>query len=184
MTAILHALLYGSAKEDKDPARLLQRMNEEFHAIGRRAKETLFVTAVHMIIDAGNHLIRYAVAGHPSPLVVDRNTGDVSALVPEDQATAAAGLYDDTVYTYAEFSIDKELSILLYTDGVTEAQNARQEEFGIDRLVQAVGDACGPDRRGLLPEHVMDSLEAFMDTAPAMDDICLLSINVAKSPKR
>jgi hypothetical protein len=30
----------------------------------------------------------------------------------------------------------------------------------------------------------MDSLEAFMDTAPAMDDICLLSINVAKSPKR
>jgi serine phosphatase RsbU (regulator of sigma subunit) len=184
MTAILHALLYSSAKDDHDPARLLQRMNEEFHAIGDRANEMLFVTAIHMIIDTDRHVIHYAIAGHPSPLVVDRTTGDVTALVPSDQSTVAAGLYADTVYESAEMSIDKELSILLYTDGVTEAQNPQQEEFGIQRLIQAVGEACTPGSQCPLPEAIVEALDPFMDTAPALDDICLLSVNITEAQKK
>ncbi len=184
MTAILHALISDTAKKNDGPEHLLQRMNEEFHAIGQRTGDTVFVTAIHMVIDTHRQSIRYAAAGHPSPLIVDHQTGSVDLLVPEDRPTPAAGLLQDTVYTGIERKMDKEQTILLYTDGVTEAVNPREEEFGVARLIQAIKDCRKDDRKMPLPNYVLDALDAFMDTAVAMDDICLVAIDVSKAGKR
>jgi serine phosphatase RsbU (regulator of sigma subunit) len=181
MTAILHALIYSAAKDDDDPARLLQRMNEEFHAIGQRTGETIFVTAVHLIIDTRRCIVRYAAAGHPSPLIIDRASGVITPLIPADRKTAAAGLFVDSVYAGAELPVDREQTILLYTDGVTEAQNPQHEEFGTLRLLQAVGEVCTQKKQCALPEYLIETLDTFMDTAPALDDICLVSIDISKA---
>lgn len=184
MTAILHALISDTAKSDNDPAHLLQRMNEEFHAIGERVGDMVFVTAIHMIIDTQTSTIRYAVAGHPSPLIIDHSSGSVGLLIPEGLSTPAAGLLPDTVYEGAECAIDKDQSILLYTDGVIEAQNPLEEEFGTDRLIRAVEECFSEERGSMLPKYVLEVLEDFMDTAVAMDDICLVAVDVSKMTKR
>jgi serine phosphatase RsbU (regulator of sigma subunit) len=183
MTAILHALISDAAKTAGDPALLLQRMNKEFYDIGQRTGDTLFVTAIHLIIDTRLQTIRYAVAGHPSPLIIEHASEDVKPLIPEDQPTPAAGLLEDTVYHGMEIKIEKEQSILLYTDGVTEARNPQDEEFGIDRLIQAVKECSRAGRKASLPQYVLEILESYMDTAVAMDDICVVAIDVAKAGK-
>jgi serine phosphatase RsbU (regulator of sigma subunit) len=184
MTAILHALISDMAKNDSDPAHLLQRMNKEFYGIGQRTGDTLFVTAIHMIIDTQLRTIRYAFAGHPSPLILDAASGSVDLLIPEDRPTPAAGLLPDTVYHGMETPIEKEETILLYTDGVTEARNPQDEEFGIHRLIQTV-QACGVEnRKASIPHYVLEILESYMDTAMAIDDICLVAIDISKAEKR
>ncbi|HSR88312.1 MAG TPA: PP2C family protein-serine/threonine phosphatase, partial [Pontiella sp.] len=184
MTAILHALISDTAKADSDPSHLLQRMNKEFYDIGQRTGDTLFVTAIHLIIDTRLRTIRYAVAGHPSPLIIDHASGNVELLIPEDQPAPAAGLLPDTVYSGMERKIEKEQSILLYTDGVTEARNPQDEEFGTDRLIQTVKVCCETGRKASLPKYVLEILESYMNTAVAMDDICLVAIDILKARKR
>ena len=184
MTAILHALISDTAKNDGDPSHLLERMNEEFYAIGQRTGDTIFVTAIHLIIDTHRRTIRYAVAGHPSPLIIDHASCAVDLLIPEDQSTPAAGLLPGTAYHGLELNLDKEQTILLYTDGVTEARNPQDEEFGSNRLIQAVKECCAAGRKTALPKYVLEILESYMDTALAMDDICLVAIDISRARKR
>jgi sigma-B regulation protein RsbU (phosphoserine phosphatase) len=96
----------------------------------------------------------------------------------------AAGLFADTVYTSYVTPIDREQTILLYTDGITEARNPQNEEFGTPRLLQAVKECCSFGRTCVFPEHLIETVEDFMDTAPALDDICLVSIDISQAQKR
>ena len=82
-----------------------------------------------------------------------------------------------------ECKIEKEQTILLYTDGVTEARNPLDEEFGASRLIQAIKECCGANRKASLPKYVLEILESFMDTAVPLDDICLVTIDISKAGK-
>jgi len=178
MTAILHALIADTPKDDDSPEPLLQRMNEEFYAIGQRTGDMVFVTAVHLIIDTRRREIRYALAGHPSPLVLDHASGRVYPLVSDDATTPAAGLIGDTLYSGSEYRLEKPQTLLLYTDGVTEARNPGGQEFGLTRLMQLAADYLADGGTGSLPAFVLEHLETFMDAAVAGDDICMVSIDI------
>ncbi|QHI68330.1 SpoIIE family protein phosphatase [Tichowtungia aerotolerans] len=179
MTAILHALLHSIEKTPEKPSRLLQRMNEEFFAIGNKTNETVFVTAVHLIIDTFAGVIRYASAGHPAPLVLDRETGDVR-LLPIPGKPPAVGLIEDFTYEDSEMDINSEQTLLLYTDGATEAMNPKQEEFGQARLIETVRKAHEYSELDNLSGYILENLETFMDSAPALDDICLISAGLTR----
>ena len=180
MTAVLHALIHSVEKDAVAPGDLLQRMNDEFLAIGRKTQETIFVTAVHMIIDTSRGRIRYACAGHPSPLLVDHASGDIVPLKVDSEQNPAVGLLQEAVYTNVEMPVEGDISLLLYTDGVTEAMNPQREEFGYDRLLATVASAHREGELEHLPRYVLENLETYMDIAPAMDDICLVSIDLTR----
>ena len=76
--------------------------------------------------------------------------------------------------------VEGNISLLLYTDGVTEAMNVGREEFGNDRLMATVASAHRDGELEHLPRYILESLETFMDIAPAMDDICLVSIDLTR----
>ncbi len=180
MTAVLHALIHSVEKDASDPGDLLQRMNDEFLAIGSKTAETVFVTAVHMIIDTSRGMIRFACAGHPPPLLVDHASGEIVPLVTSGEQSPAVGLIKDAAYTNEEVPVEGDISLLLYTDGVTEAMNVGREEFGNDRLMATVASAHRDGELEHLPRYILESLETFMDIAPAMDDICLVSIDLTR----
>lgn len=180
MTAILYTLLYSTPKNE-DPARLLEKMNREFYSLGLRTQETVFVTAAHLVIDTRTCQIQYASAGHPAPLVVDLATGFTHELTQDEgEHFPAAGLIEDTVYRSATYPITKEQTLLLYTDGAIEAQNADNHEFGHDRLLETITDAYRAGKMAHLPQYLIETLESFMDTASALDDICLVSVGITK----
>jgi len=114
-----------------------------------------FVTAFYGILDASNRTLSYSNAGHNPPLLID-NEGKTRFL---DQGEQPLGMFRDTRYHEYYHSFRPGEILLLYTDGVTEAQDENEEEFGRDRLAEAVKANSSLTARELvakLQKSVMD----------------------------
>ncbi len=82
--------------------------------------------------------MRCASAGHPSPLIGNRQTGNVEELFGALRGNPALGLLSESDYTVFERPMHKDDVILLYTDGVVEALNRSDQFYGKERLVSAI----------------------------------------------
>ncbi len=109
-----------------EPAKLLAGMNAAL--IGNTQQQ--FVTAAYVYLDAEAGELRYSAAGHP-PMLLMRRSGEVLD-VEENGLILAA--FSSSLYTTAVRRLEAGDRLLLYTDGITEASNARREEFGLERL--------------------------------------------------
>src|SRR5437868_4853433 len=96
-----------------------------------------FVTAFYGILDATNHTIAYSNAGHNPALLMDK---DGTARF-EERGGVPLGMFRDTRYYEYFETIEPGQMLVLYTDGVTEAMNSAGEEYGRERLVDAVRQA-------------------------------------------
>jgi sigma-B regulation protein RsbU (phosphoserine phosphatase) len=111
-----------------DPARVLNALNR---ALCRQLKQG-FVTAVYGVIDLERRVMTAANAGHPWPLI-GRSDGSI---VEIQEHGLLLGLLPDASYVNTEIDLREGDLILLYTDGVTEAQNAKAEFFDVERVRQ------------------------------------------------
>ena len=117
--------------------------------------------------DAARRLV-YANCGHNPPLVL-RADGSCERLLP---TAPVMGLIADWTCEEAEVDIAPGDRLVVFSDGVTEARNAREEEFGEARLVEAVLRE-GPRPLALLPAAILAAVEGFTGT-PQADDVTLL----------
>jgi sigma-B regulation protein RsbU (phosphoserine phosphatase) len=109
-----------------EPAQLLAGMNAAL--IGNTQQQ--FVTAAYVYLDAEAGELRYSAAGHP-PMLLLRRSGEVLDIEENGLILAA---FSSSLYTTAVRRLEAGDRLLLYTDGITEASNARREEFGLERL--------------------------------------------------
>jgi sigma-B regulation protein RsbU (phosphoserine phosphatase) len=93
-----------------------------------------FVTAFYGILDAANRTVAYSNAGHNPPFLMEAD-GTVHF---EERGGVPLGMFRDTRYYEFFATIEPGQVLVLYTDGVTEAMNRAREEYGRDRLVEAV----------------------------------------------
>src|SRR5262252_370883 len=93
-----------------------------------------FVTAFYGILDATNRTLAYSNAGHNPPLLIDL---DGTAHF-EERGGVPLGMFRDSRYYEYYATIAPGQILVLYTDGLTEAMNATEEEYGKERLVEAV----------------------------------------------
>lgn len=90
-----------------------------------------FVTLFYGELDFENDTFTYVNAGHNPPLVFDTKEGVVDEL---SEGGTLIGIQESSVYNSRSIDLKKGQSIVLYTDGITEAQNEAEEQFGEDRL--------------------------------------------------
>jgi sigma-B regulation protein RsbU (phosphoserine phosphatase) len=90
-----------------------------------------YATAVYLYLDAMNGLGRYSAAAHPALLLWRRSRQTIETL---GEAGLLLGVRSDEPYVESEFSFDKGDRILVYTDGLTEAENAAERSFGESAL--------------------------------------------------
>ena len=132
-----------------------------------------FVTMAYLRLDADRGTVAYANAGHNPPLLV-RSTGEVEPLPPSG---TVLGVFPDAEYQGAELSLRSGDRLLLYTDGISEARGAADEEFGEARL-----QASLVRNRHLsaadLHRAMMDEITRFAASG-FQDDATLLVIAVA-----
>jgi sigma-B regulation protein RsbU (phosphoserine phosphatase) len=124
-----------------------------------------FVTAFYGILDATNRSLSYSNAGHNPALLMDGN-GDIRFL---RRGGLPLGMFKETRYHEYYLTFQPGEILVLYTDGVTEAMNARGEEFGRDRLagaVKAAGHLSARELVSSLHEAVLD----WTDGKGASDD--------------
>src|SRR5439155_26776552 len=94
-----------------------------------------FVTAGYLFVDADKQILRYAGAGHP-PLVFGTVKGKGTTFREIDSNGLLLGLSEDAAYTSLELPFRPGDRCLLYTDGMLEAKNGAEEEFGGMRFLE------------------------------------------------
>ena len=160
-------LLKGSAIGTGDPGLVLNEVNDLLQESNDAA---MFVTALYAVYDPATGVLTYANGGHNTPLLVHPDgTSDEFALT-DGIALAVVPGYE---YETASVTLAPGDTVVLYTDGVTEAMNEEAEEFGMDRLIALFENAPPTDTEEAL-DAVFGAVNEFAGEAPQSDDITCL----------
>jgi phosphoserine phosphatase RsbU/P len=122
ITAMVRAMLEGLRPIADDPALLLTHLNRDLTRLLRQAGGLIFVTAAYAVFDLAGEKLRYAQAGHPTPLRWDARIQAMRTIAcTDEQAGPALGIMDDFEFVCGEEALAPGDRILLFTDGLTEA---------------------------------------------------------------
>jgi sigma-B regulation protein RsbU (phosphoserine phosphatase) len=135
-----------------------------------------YATAVYLYLDAMNGIGRYSAAAHPASLLWRRSGQTIETL---GEAGLLLGVRSDEAYAESEFSFDKGDRILIYTDGLTEAENAVGESFGDAALPTFIRENKGLDAEQFVDLLLNEVLAWSRDGTRKQqeDDITMLVID-------
>lgn len=169
--AMLHAMLPEPGDPDATPARMIPRINRR---LVRSLHEGMFVTALFLLFDTRTGRIEYVQCGHPPGRIRRAATGRVEAL--DAARTFPMGITDDYPIEPATQTLHPGDTLVLYTDGITEARprgaDAPREMFGIDRLDAALGACSGEPTCAV--ESIHHALYEFTGSMNRDDDQTLV----------
>ena len=131
IASMLQVALTGQAAHASEPAKVLAGLNRAL--CGKFTHN--FVTAAYVYMDLEKNLTRYAGAGHPPVLQWRKSTGKTNKLLENG---LILGMFEEAGYEALEFSLEPGDRYVLYTDGVLEAANTAQEQFGADRFMRFI----------------------------------------------
>jgi len=157
------------AAREADPAALLTTVNR---SLCRDNDAGMFVTAVAGVLDLASGELAYAVAGHEPPVLVPAEGRP--ELVPVEGGRVL-GLIEASEFPANRLRLAKGDAIVLYTDGVSEAQDEKGAFFGVDRLV-ATTAGLRQEAAPALTDGVLAAVRAFAGEAPQSDDITILTV--------
>ena len=163
-------LLKGAAIGVGEPGPVLSEVN---HLLSERNDTMMFVTVVYAVYDPITGGLTYANGGHPPPLVIHKDGS--SSLLPLTDGVML-GIIPDAQFKEKVVTLSPGDTIFFYTDGVTEAMNERDEEFGVDRLRDIAGSS-GPRSPKDFNLSVMAAIKEFAGMAPQFDDITCLTLH-------
>ena len=152
---------------------------QAFNAANRRIFEDtrtdLFVTTFYGLIDPTSGEMMYCNAGHNPPYVLRHAGGEP---IPLTLTGRPMGMFEDSQWTSQTLTLEPGDRVVLYTDGVTEAQNSRGEFFGEARLLDVARRSmtCSVEE---MQRAILAAVHAFMGDAPQADDITLLVLGRA-----
>jgi sigma-B regulation protein RsbU (phosphoserine phosphatase) len=173
MMAILHSLAHGHPGHPEPPRALLEHVNRRL-AAGYTTENEVFVTAFYAIYDPARRELTYSCAGHNPPQLRRCSLGKVDSL--EDVGGPPLGVFDDTEYPQATVTLQRGDVLALYTDGITEAMDPGNRQFGLDRLHDVLAQ-CNRDA-SQMRDAILEALDQFTDGKAAHDDRTLLVARV------
>jgi phosphoserine phosphatase RsbU/P len=168
--AVSRTVLRVAAGKGLSPHECLLEAHQFLH--GERRVTSTYVTCFYGILDLATGNLEYSRAGHNPPYLVRDG---------EAQTLAAAGglplgMLKTVKYDTATLQLAPGDTLLLFTDGITEAMNPRQELYGEERLVQLLSERAAALTLEDLVRLVTQEATAFADGAPAADDMTVLGV--------
>ena len=164
---IAKTLLKNHAQKGEQPSEVFEQTNNQ---LCENNKEGMFVTAWMGILQISTGKLTYVNAGHNPPVV--KGADGVFKYVHCHPGFVLAGM-EDMPYQQGELQLEKGDSIYLYTDGVTESINVKEELFGEERLEEVLNRHSGDAPEDIL-KAVKESMDAFVGEAEQFDDITML----------
>src|SRR5262245_11767292 len=161
LAALLQGMLAVEAASTASPAETLLRMNRRLVA---RRVESRFVTLVYGVLSPDGRF-GYSNAGHNPPILHAR--GSIRRL---ETGGSILGMFDDASFVDETLRLHRSDTLVMYTDGVVEARNPQDEEFGEERLTARIhGSAAAPPAD--LLRGIFDDVQQFGGEADQSDDI-------------
>jgi len=177
LMAICRTLLRQIAPRHAWPARALSELNR---ALAGDVRQGMFITMTYAVVDAATGEVILARAGHEQALWSRRDPA-TGAFVSEylDSEGMPLGLVEPTLFDAViadrHLQLEPGETLVLYTDGLTEAPNAADQEFGAARLADALRAVRGGTAREI-NDGILAAVEAFAGTSGLRDDYTLVTL--------
>jgi len=166
LMAALSATIRNKIQIETEIDRLLESVNDSMHRL--MADESYFATAVLIRYWPSSGKIQYALAGHLQPLwIVDGNISDLTL-----SGGVPLGIQKGEKYQKGDIILGNGQSVLLFTDGLVEAENESGEQFTKSRLVNHLKTCEGPP----WGKSVLQRIEAWRGHRPANDDLTIMEV--------
>ena len=173
LMAMCRSVLRSVAPGRSSPSDVLAAVNRQLFP---DIREDMFISMAYAILDETTGQLVIARAGHDPPLLFHRDSGKVELLRPPG---LALGIDNGSVFQRVTKDLEVHLQpgdcILLYTDGVREALDPHDEEFGVDRMSESFRMTAPLGAEAVLT-RMQEELRQFTGDGPQMDDITLVSI--------
>jgi serine phosphatase RsbU (regulator of sigma subunit) len=149
---------------------LIEKVNSLVH---RSTEESGFITFFYCVLDTQTGHLRYVNAGHNPPCVL-RGDGRKDYL---DRGGVVIGIMSGMTYEEGETHIGRGDAVVLYTDGITEATNPRDEMYGEARLESVLEEYRGESAREI-EERVYTDVKDFTEGAAQADDLTMVIVKM------
>ena len=174
MMASLQASLRGQAMlETDDLASLMKRVNRLLYGSSGPSRYATFFYAQY---ETGTRRLTYVNAGHNPPFLV-RMRHEGLTVERLDQGGPVIGLMPGFSYEQASLALYPGDVILAYTDGVSEAMNPTDEEWGEQRLLDTAKSCLSLPAEQVI-DRIMNAADTFATGAPQFDDMTLVVVKV------
>ena len=171
--AVTRSLFRAMSAHEDNPAKIITSMN---NSMSETNESSMFVTFFCGVLNLATGHLRFCNAGHNPPLIL---TDDIRPLPV--QANIPLGIQNGFVYNEQDLQLHYDDSLLLYTDGLTEAENLQLQQFGVER-VKSVLHARRNSQDQL--EALQAAVTEFVDGAPQSDDLTTLFIHYLPNEDR
>ena len=131
-----------------------------------------FVTLIAVLLDPNTHTATMVNAGHMSPMHRHAD-GSVDEPIVEE-ADLPLGVMEGVEYEQCEVTLQPGDSLTMYTDGINEAMNSDDEEYGIDAIRKHVEEKDASVQE--LGETILSDVRQFIGKSPQYDDMCLVCL--------
>ncbi|GGI46759.1 hypothetical protein GCM10008018_18680 [Paenibacillus marchantiophytorum] len=167
--AVTMTLLKGKMTAEMTPGELLTAVNRELY----KDDSSMFATIFCGLLDVGTGQLLYSDGGHCPPYLM-RQAGDVEQL--KGKKGLPLGVMEDMEYRDNEVTLALGDRLVLYTDGITEAENRQLEQYGFARLQQLLAKEQASPQTCLL-ERMVEDVDHFTNGAIQSDDIAVLIVD-------
>ncbi len=166
--AVTRTLVKAKANGSSSPAAVLSAVNKDLSSDN---PSLMFVTIFLGVLDTQMGLFTYANGGHNPPYLAGKAREGVTRLATT--RGLALGVHGDFPYRESCLTLAADDFLVLYTDGVTEAENEAKELFSADRLEQLIERLKNSSPEAMV-KAILQGIDEFAGQAPQSDDITLM----------
>ena len=167
--AVTQTLLKATAEKSLSAGAIVSRINR---ALSKDNDMSMFVTYFLAIVNIYTGEVEFCNAGHNPPFIL-RHDGTIEKI--KKLHGPPMGIMEGTVYESEHFQLAPGEGILMYTDGVTEAMNSRNQEYGEAKLLELLRSQRDEKARALV-ETILGSVRVHAGGAEQSDDITILAL--------
>ena len=173
--AVTRSLFRNVSAHVAEPHLIVTALNE---ALAEGNEQCMFATLFVGVLDLATGRLRYCNAGHDAPLLI----GDGVGTLPCD-SNLPIGVMPDFEFSQQETDIFHQTTIFLYTDGLNEAEDIRQAQFGNKRVIEMAEKllAEGNNQPETVIREMVEAVHSFVGKAEQSDDLTMLAIQYKSS---
>ncbi len=162
------AKLAMTAAAKERPDALLEAMNR---LLAPQIPQGRFVTMGSCLYDPATGKVKWARAGHPPAMILRRSSRQVARLLGEG---FAVGFFEDSTYSLLEDKLEVGDALIMFTDGITEAQDLSGEAFGLERLADALVATSEDLSCADMLRAILDTFDSFRGERLIRDDVTVV----------
>lgn len=173
LMAMCRSVLRAELKRDGDAFLAVSRLNRQiYHDI----REDSFISLAVYVINENDGKVQLVRAGHDKAPLLRKGESEPEWIKPPGMAIGLdeGDVFDRVTQVY-EFEMFAGDSLLIYTDGVTEAHNAKEEEFGVGRMVDVMREAHALGAENLVGKMI-EAVKKFVGRTSQADDITMIAV--------